>query len=58
MLCFSMDINALRAKKLEANKIQLALRASISIEEINTKKEIARRALILNQICLCPTDNQ
>ena len=45
MLCFSMDINALRAKKLEANKIQLARRASISIETMYTKKEIAHRAL-------------
>ena len=27
MLCFSMDINALRAKNLEANKKQFASRA-------------------------------
>ena len=37
---------------------QIARRASISIKTINHKRKIARRALTLNQICICPTDNQ
>ena len=40
MLCFSMDINALRAKSIEENKKQLARRASISLETINYKNKI------------------